>query len=303
MKRVLVTGARGFVGRHLTPLLVSSGWDVHAVTTATTPDARDGVTWHRADLLDTNDRERLIESIDASAVVNLAWSSVPPDYWTDPANMRWLAATLELARLFRARGGRRFVGAGSCAEYEWGAHACAERTTPLTGRTLYGATKAACGTVLGAFGTQTGLSVAWARLFFLFGPHDSPKRLVPSLVRDLAAGRPARCTSGRHARDFVHVNAAARALTALLDSDVTGPVNIGTGVAVPVGDVARRVASVLGVPALLTVEPGPPHDALVLADITRVREEVGWHPPTDLMSDLDATIEWWRTASDTGATR
>lgn len=302
MKRVLLTGARGFVGRHLTPLLVAGGWEVHAVTTGS-PDERDGVTWHRANLLDTDERAWLVESIDATALVHLAWSCELPGYWTDPANVRWLAATLELARLFRERGGQRLVGAGSCAEYEWVAGACVERSTPLASHTLYGVTKAACGTVLEAFGAQTGLSVAWGRLFFLYGPHDSPLRLVPSLVRDLSAGRPARCSAGSHQRDFIHVDAAARAIAALLESDVTGPVNIGSGVAMPIEEVARRVASVLGVSSLLTVEPGPAENALVLADVTRLCKEVGWQPPSDVMARLDETIQWWRSAADAGAAR
>jgi nucleoside-diphosphate-sugar epimerase len=299
MTRVLVTGARGFVGRHLTPLLVAGGWDVHAVTSAT-PGASDDVTWHRADLLDANQRERLIETTGATALVHLAWCAKPPGYWTDPANLQWLAATVELARHFQTTGGLRSIIAGTCAEYEWSAQACAERSTPLKGQTLYGTAKAACGTVLDAFGAKTGLSVAWARLFFLFGPHDHAMRLVPSLVRDLSAGRPATCRAGNHARDFLHVNAAARALMALLESDVTGPVNIGSGVAVRVEQVARRIAHVLDAGALLSIEPGPPRDALVLADTTRLREEVGWQPPTDIMADLDATIRWWQSAPDTG---
>jgi nucleoside-diphosphate-sugar epimerase len=302
MKRVLLTGAGGFVGRHLTPLLAEAGWDVHAVSTRG-PREGSGVTWHQADLLEAVDRERLVGSVGARALVHLAWMSKPPGYWTDPENVRWLAGTLELARLFRERGGERLVGAGTCAEYDWRASPCVERSTPLTSRTLYGVTKAACGTVLERFGGQTGMSVAWGRLFFIFGPHDSPLRLVPSLVRDLAAGRPARCNAGSHARDFLHVADAASALVALLESDVTGPVNIGSGVSMYIGDVARRVASVLRRPSLLTVDAGPAEDTLVLADVTRLRDEVGWRASPDTMARLDDTIEWWRSTTEAGAAR
>jgi nucleoside-diphosphate-sugar epimerase len=293
MKRVLVTGAGGFIGRHVTPLLAASGWDVHGVTSRDRPP-HSALTWHRANLLDAGDRARLITAVEPSALLHLAWSSEPPGYWTDPANLNWLAATLELARLFKNHGGERLVGAGTCAEYDWRAGICVERQTPLAPRTLYGATKAASGTVLEAYGVQTGLSVAWARLFFLFGPHDSPARLVPSLVRRLAFGQPARCQTGRHARDFMHVADAAAALVATLESKLEGPVNLGSGTALHVEVVARHIAATLDTPGLLTVEDGPPDDALVMADVTRLRNEVEWRPAADTMTRLDETIAWWR---------
>lgn len=302
MKRVLVTGASGFVGRQVTPLLAASGWDVHGVTSRARP-ARAALTWHQADLLDAAQRERLVERVQPSALLHLAWSSEPPGYWTDPANVSWLAASLELARHFQQRGGTRLVGAGTCAEYDWRGGICVERSTPLAPRSLYGSAKAACGTVLEAFGVQTGMSVAWGRLFFLFGPHDSPVRLVPSLVQRMASGRPARCTAGGHQRDLLHVADAAAALVALLESPVTGPVNIGSGAALRIGDVARRIADVLETPALLTVDEGPPENALVVADVTRLRDKVGWRPAAGTMAGLDETIRWWRDAAVAGAPR
>ena len=302
MKRVLVTGAGGFVGRHAVPLLIAAGWDVHGVSSQRHRTKGD-LTWHHANLLDAGHRERLIDTVRPTALLHLAWCSEPPGYWTDPANIQWLAATLELARLFETRGGRRLVGAGTCAEYDWRSGICVEATTPLAPRTLYGTAKAACGTVLHAFGTQVGLSVAWARLFFLFGPHDSPLRLVPSLVQSMSAGRAARCRAGQHARDFIHVEDAASALVSLLDSGVTGPVNVASGTATRVEVIARHVAQTLGTPDLLAIDPGSPDDALVVADVTRLRTEVGWQPATDMMTRLDDTIRWWQRTTVSEASR
>nr|MBA3295365.1 NAD(P)-dependent oxidoreductase [Acidobacteriota bacterium] len=170
-----------------------------------------------------------------------------------------------------------------------------EDTTPIRPASLYGSTKAACGNVLGAYARETGVSAAWARLFFLFGAFDSPLRLVPSLVRTLGAGQPARCTAGSHLRDFLHVGEAAAALVALLQSTVTGPVNIGSGAPMRIGDIARHVAMRVGRPELLTVEEGPAEHALVCANVTRLRDEVGWRPGSETVPRLDETIHWWRS--------
>jgi nucleoside-diphosphate-sugar epimerase len=290
--RVLVTGARGFVGRHVCAALATSGFDVHAVTSGgTSPSGT--ATWHHADLLDPADRDALLRSVQAEALVHLAWYAKPPHYWRDPENLQWVTATLELVRAFVARGGRRVVGAGTCAEYDWRYGFCIEQQTPLAPATLYGAAKSACGGVLEAFGRETGLSVAWARLFFLFGPHDSATRLVPSLALKMGAGEPARCTSGGHVRDFLYVADAAAALAALLDSRVTGPVNIASGVPVRIADVARGIAERVGRPDLLTIEEGPADHPMVAASVARLREEVGWRPAHDMAAALDETVRWW----------
>jgi nucleoside-diphosphate-sugar epimerase len=291
MKRIIVTGARGFVGRHAIPLLVEAGCEVHAVTSGE-PSGAGGCTWHTVDLLDTASTEDVIASLRADALLHLAWTAQPPGYWTDPANLRWVSATLELVRAFAEHGGERFVGAGTCAEYDWSAGHCVEGATPLRSSSLYGSAKAACGMVLDSYGRSTGLSVAWGRLFFLFGPHDAPSRLVPSLVTAFAAGEPARCRTGNHVRDFIFAGDAAAALTALLLSDVTGPVNIATGTPMRVADVARAVADCVGRPELLTVEPGDSRDAVVTADVSRLRTEVRWQPGADTITRIHETVRW-----------
>jgi nucleoside-diphosphate-sugar epimerase len=294
MKRVLVTGASGFVGRHVTRLLSGDAFEVHAVSASGIGASQDSI-WHRADLLDARQREALVEAVKPDALLHLAWHAKPASYPSAPANTAWLAASLDLFRLFAEHGGKRVVGAGSCAEYDWRHGYCTEFSTPLLPSSLYGVTKAACGSVLDAYSRETGLSAAWGRFFFLFGPYDSPLRLIPSLVRKLAAGQPARCTAGSHIRDFLHVEDAAAALVELLRSTVTGAVNIGSGAPLCVGDIARQIGTTLGRPDLLTIDEGPAEHMLVCANIARLRDEVGWRPASDTRSRLDDTIRWWQS--------
>jgi len=293
MTRVLVTGAGGFVGRHLTPILAAAGLEVHAIASGPASTSAEGCRWHQADLLDAGQRHAVVAAAKADALVHLAWYARPPDYWQSPENLRWLAASVDLFSHFAQTGGTRILGVGTCAEYDWRYGYCTERVTPIAPASLYGTAKAACGSVLESYAAQAGLSAAWGRLFFLFGPFDSPLRLVPSLVRTLRDGQPSRCTAGNHVRDFLHVADAASALVALLQSPVTGPVNIGSGIPVRIGDVARRVAARLECPERLSVEEGPAENAFVGANVARLRDEVGWRPASDTMSRLDDTICWW----------
>ena len=299
MKRILVTGASGFLGRHVIQRLGRSPYEVHAVSFSTRPDfeGADRCTWHRADLLDDSERAAVVARVKPDALLHLAWHAKPPSYWSAIENVDWLRASLDLFRSVARSGGTRLVGAGSCMEYDWNHGYCVERLTPLQPATLYGSAKAACGNVLEAASRELGVDAAWGRVFFVFGPHDSPVRLVPSLVQALAAGRPGRCRTGSHVRDFMHVSDVASAFIALLDSDVRGPVNIASGVPLRISDVALRIAALLKRPELLTVDEGPLEHRIVCAGISRLREEVGWRPERDVLERLDETIEWWASSS------
>ena len=292
MTRVLVTGASGFVGRHVVDALTEAGLHVHAV--ARRPRAAmAGVTWHAADLLDPDDRLRAVAAAKAEALLHLAWHATPPDYWRHADNVRWLSASLDLVRAFVERGGTRVVGVGSCAEYDWSGGFCREMATPLNPDSLYGVAKSACGAVLDAYARETAFSFAWARLFLLFGPGDAASRLIPSLTTTLAAGQQAVCRAGTHERDYLYVKDAASALVALLRSPVQGAVNIASGSTVTLGRIAERVALRLDRAQHLTIEAGPERHRRVAADVRRLREDVGWHPQHEFDTALDRTIDWW----------
>src|SRR5947208_3371918 len=143
MKRVLLTGASGFVGRHCLSSLLAQGYEVHAVSsrkdaaTATSPEVR----WHRADLLDKKQTSELLSEVRPTHLLHCAWYAVPGKYWTASENLYWVEAGQHLLKAFSDEGGQRVVGVGSCAEYDWSDGHCSELTTQLKPATLYGQSK------------------------------------------------------------------------------------------------------------------------------------------------------------------
>ena len=117
MKRVLVTGATGFVGRHSPLALAARGFEVHATCLTGTPDT--SATWHRVDLLDHAQVDRLLNEVRPTHLLHFAWYAVHGKYWTSTENLRWVESSLALLRSFVDRGGRRAVIAGTCTEYDW----------------------------------------------------------------------------------------------------------------------------------------------------------------------------------------
>ncbi len=299
MKRVLLTGAGGFVGRHCLPELMARGYEVHAASRQPPADHDGDVTWHRIDLFDGRQVEDLMARLRPSHLLHLAWDTRPRLYWTSADNLRWVQASLSLIQSFIHHGGRRIVGVGTCAEYDWSHGYCCERVTPLAPATLYGRCKHALRLMAEAYAVQQNVSWAWGRLFFLYGPHEQPQRFVPSVIRALLQGEPALCTHGRQLRDFLFVADAASALAALLDSDLRGPINVASGQAIALKDLARTVANLLGRPELLrlgSLTPPAGDPPVLLANVSRLADELSWSPRISLSEGLDQTIAWWHNA-------
>jgi nucleoside-diphosphate-sugar epimerase len=297
-RRVLLTGASGFIGRQVIPPLLTRGFEVHAACRNGGELAAPDVHVHAADLLAPGQARDLAREVRASHLLHLAWTAVPGRFWTAPDNLDWVAASLELYRGFVAGGGRRAVVAGTCAEYDWRHTRLDELATPCSPDTLYGTAKHALHTILRQAARQDGVSLAWARIFFLYGPHEPRVRLVPDVILSLLEGRPALCGDGCVERDFMHVEDVAGALTATLESGWDGPVNIASGACVALREVIALIAGQIGRPDLvrLGARPTSPGEPPRLAAATSVlREQVRFRPRYMLAEGVAATIDWWRT--------
>jgi nucleoside-diphosphate-sugar epimerase len=288
----MLTGATGFVGRHVLAALAEAGHDVHAVARRRGPYAR-GVSWHEADLLDG---QQIVGQVRPEVLVHMAWYAEHARLWSSVESVRWVEASLALLRAFADAGGHRAVMAGSCAEYEWSRETYPE-SAALRPATLYGAAKHGLHVVAGAYAEQAGISLAWGRPFFLYGPFEAPARFVPSIVLPLLRGERAPMTDGSQLRDFLHVADAGAAFAALVDSSVTGAVNIASGEAVSLRELATLIARHAGSPELLDIGGMPRREGeprSIVAEVQRLRGELGWAPRIALEPGVTDTVEWWR---------
>lgn len=308
-KRVLVTGATGFIGRWAVASLLARGYEVHVATSRAVSGANGlpaeiADAWlHEANLLLPGICVALVDEVRPSHLLHFAWNVVPGVYWTTPDNFRWVAASIQLLQAFERVGGHRAVMAGSCAEYDWArASVCHEETTPLAvdGSALatpYATCKVALQKMLAAYGRQARISTAWGRIFFHYGPHEHRDRLVSSVICNLLAGQDAACTHGRQIRNFIHVADVGDAFAALMESDVQGPVNIGSDQRFSLAEMLTLIGDEVGRADLLKLgaRPAPLNEPAVLVpDVGRLYGEVGWRPRFTLEAGLSETIDWWR---------
>jgi nucleoside-diphosphate-sugar epimerase len=293
MKRVLVTGATGFLGRQTLLPLEEAGYEVHAADIRGLPIP--SVHFHPVDLMDRDGLNNIVHKVRPTHLLHLAWYVKHGEFWNSVENARWVQASINLLLAFAEAGGTRVVSAGTCAEYEWGHDRCIEDITPCRPSTLYGSCKLGLSLIQTGLCRQLQISGAWGRIFHLYGPFEPEKRFVAFIIRSLLAGQPAPCTMGTQVRDFMHVSDVARAFAAVLDSAVEGPINIASGQPILQREIADEIATQLEGRELLqpgAVPMGSEPERLV-ADISRLAF-TGFQPRLSLREGIADSVAWWR---------
>lgn len=239
----LITGANGFLGRQIYRAIAEQGVYSRLVL-------REGANLSPAaktDIIYTNDLfseaqqwwAQALTGIDC--VLHVAWYTQPGDCLVSQRNLDCLAGTLDLAQACARVGVRRFVGVGTCFEYDLD-QGMLTVDTPLRPCSLYAATKASAYLTLKAYFATKNIEFSWCRPFYLYGEGEDSRRLIPYLHKQLAAGEIAELTDGNQIRDYMDVTDAGRMIAQVAMGKQCGPVNICSGVPTTVRQMAETIA-------------------------------------------------------------
>jgi NAD dependent epimerase/dehydratase len=310
-RKVLVTGADGFIGSHLVEALVTAGYEVTALAIYNsfndwgwleTVNCRDRIKIVCGDIRDPHFCRVLVAGQEMvfhlAALIAIPYSYTAPDSYVE-VNVR---GTLNLCQAARDHGVARFIHTSTSEVYGTARYVPIDEAHPLQPQSPYSASKIAADAMAMSFHHAFGLPVTVARPFNTYGPRQSARAVIPTIVSQIAAGRQQIMLGDtRPTRDFNFVLDTCRGmlLLAQCDAAIGQTVNIGSNFEISIGDTLTLIRKLMGsqIDAVHDPERLRPRDSEVQrlwCDNALIRQLTGFEPQFTLEEGLRRTIEWFR---------
>ncbi len=311
-RTVLVTGAAGFIGSHLVEALISKGANVRAFIRYnsrsdrgwldTLPQGRIvNVEIIAGDIKDTDAVRNAIKGCDVvfhlAALIGIPYSYIHPRNYVDTnviGTTNVLTAALDL-------GVKRVVHISTSEVYGTAQYVPIDEKHPKVGQSPYSASKLSADLLADSFHRSFGLPVVTIRPFNTYGPRQSQRAVIPTIIAQLLAGHELNLGATAPTRDFTFVTdtAAGMIFGAEVDEAVGMTINLGTGSEISIGDLAQLIARLMGVDLKLRRDPGRlrPGDSEVerlLSNNALAQSVLKWKPGIDLEAGLKLTIDWFK---------
>ncbi len=312
-KKVLVTGADGFIGSHLVEALMDRGCDVRAFVyynsfnswgwLDTLPaDKLKSLDVFAGDIRDPNGVAKAMEGCDVvfhlAALIAIPFSYHSPDSYVD-TNIK---GTLNVLQAANRLGTERVLVTSTSEVYGTAQYAPIDEKHPFQGQSPYSATKIGADRLAESFFRSFDTPVVIVRPFNTYGPRQSARAVIPTVITQLLSGETElRLGSLTPTRDFNYVKDTAQGFIALAESDATvgQEINIATGVEHTIGDVANVLISELNPDARVVTDeqrlrPDASEVFRLMGDNSKITTLTPWRPAYDLSAGLRDTIDWFK---------
>jgi len=296
--KVFLTGITGFVGAQVARVLVGANHDVLGLIRRDSSLWRlegitDKIQFVEGDFYAIDSYQQALVEWKPDACIHLAWYAEPGKYLHSPLNLSALTASLSLLQKLIDIGCGQIVMAGTCAEYDTERGFLTEEG-PTKPSTIYAATKLSMALIGQQMANAAGVNFVWGRLFYMYGPYEDERRVIPALIRALLAGRQFPASAGEQVRDYLHVEDVANALILLTEKQVNGIYNIASGRPISIRQLMENIGEITGRSDLIKfgdIAYRVWDPMFICGDNQRLRS-LGWRPQYSLKNGLSRTINW-----------
>jgi NAD dependent epimerase/dehydratase len=310
MKNVLVTGADGFIGSHLTEVLVEAGYCVKALSHYNSfnywgwlEDVKscDQIEILNGDIRDPHYCKKITKNIDTvfhlGALIAIPYSYVAPDSYVD-TNIK---GTLNICQASLENGVKRVIHTSTSEVYGTAQYVPIDEKHPLQPQSPYSASKIGADAMAMSFYNTFNLAVTIARPFNTYGPRQSARAVIPTIITQIASGkRQIKLGDVTPTRDFNYVTDTCRGFLALALSDKTigEVVNIGSNYEISIGDTLKLIRELMAsdvefISDEQRIRPERSEVHRLWCDNTKIHAMTGFKPSYDIRSGLQATIDWF----------
>ena len=309
MKHILITGADGFIGSHLTEMLVSKGYQIRALSQYNSfnnwgwlenVDCQDQIDIVTGDIRDAHYCKQITKDVDIifhlAALIAIPYSYVSPDSYVD-TNIR---GTLNICQAAKENGNIRVIHTSTSEVYGTAQYVPIDENHPVQPQSPYSATKIAADAMAMSFYNSFGLPVTIARPFNTYGPRQSARAVIPTIITQIANGaKKIKLGDLTPTRDFNYVDDTCRGFIALAECDesIGQTVNIGSNFEISIGDTLNLIKELMNSDVEFIVDnerirPGKSEVFRLWCDNSKIEELTGFKPKINIREGLQRTIDW-----------
>lgn len=313
-KKVLVTGAGGFIGSHLAEYLVDLGADVRTMVHYNALGNRgwldrsskqDRMEVVAGDIADRDSVRQAVEGIDVvfhlAALIAIPYSYAAPESYVRSN----IVGTLNVLQAARDSGVSRVVHTSTSEVYGTAQFIPITEEHPLQGQSPYSASKIGADKIAESFHCSFGLPVVTVRPFNTFGPRQSARAVIPTIITQCLKGGRVRLGGLTPTRDLNYVDNTVRGFVAAAASDeaIGATINLGSGREISIGDLANMIAEIVGVRLEIEsdaqrLRPQKGEVNRLLAANDRAMKLLDWKPEVSLEEGLERTVAWFHEHAD-----
>jgi NAD dependent epimerase/dehydratase len=311
-RKVLVTGAGGFIGSHLTEMLAAAGAEVRAFIhynsrsdwanlDRLSPEVRESLEVVAGDVQDPFAVRRAVEGAEVvfhlAALIGIPYSYVAPQSYVSTN----VLGTVNVLEAVRSEGTARMIHTSTSENYGEIHYSPIDERHPLQGRSPYSASKIGADQMAESYFRAFEAPVSILRPFNTFGPRQSLRAVIPTIAAQALSGPTVKLGSLSPIRDLTFVEDTAAAFVAVAENDTVGiTLNAGNGKGISIGELAQMVIEVASSDAQIVaddterVRPEASEVPELICDSTRLGELTGWAPQVTLREGVERTVEWVR---------